>query len=309
MYQKVTILGELVTDPEMRCAANGVAFTRFLVNTARRWTNQDGSPGEETIQFVVYASDNVSQPNNRFLSKGRHIFVEGVLSPDPKTGGPRIWIGDDIPPHACFEIVAQTVISIDGETGTTRSWHRTKTDKPIGYEQALSLYREARQRYEVAMSQLREPVPQSYKESIGMKADKEWLETLQKVASRLYDRIASLDPVVEFLVASGQELEVSVPEFLGSRAKRVEEMAVEIRGWVTKLHGQLDETLRLADEWQLKADQWEKMLRTESPKEAQMRWMKEEYRRDAAEGWATLEGLVHDAGYESWSDYEDTLPD
>jgi len=161
------------------------------------------------------------------------------------------------------------------------------------------------------MSKLREPVPRSYKKSVGMKADadKEWLETLQKVASKLYDRIASLHPVVEFLVASGQELEVLVPEFMGSRAKRVQEMAVEVQGWVTELHTQLDETLRLADEWQLKADQWEKMLVTESPEEMELRWMEEEYAKEVADGWATLEGLAQDAGYESWADYEDTLPD
>jgi len=154
VYQNVIILGELITDPEMRYASKGVPFTRFLVNTARRWVNQDGSPGEETTRFVVYAWGNVSQPSNQFLSKGRQIFVEGVLSPDPKTGGPRIWMSNDGRPHACFEIVAQTVRSIDGETGTTRSWQKTRTDKPIDYEKALSLYREARQRYDVTPSVL-----------------------------------------------------------------------------------------------------------------------------------------------------------
>ena len=44
MYQKVTIVGNLGNDPEMRYTASGVPVTRFSVATNRRWTGADGNP-------------------------------------------------------------------------------------------------------------------------------------------------------------------------------------------------------------------------------------------------------------------------
>ncbi len=51
MYHKVTIIGNLGRDPEMRYTPSGTAVTDFSVATNRKWTNKDGTPGEETVWF------------------------------------------------------------------------------------------------------------------------------------------------------------------------------------------------------------------------------------------------------------------
>jgi single-strand DNA-binding protein len=109
MYQKIIVVGNLGRDPEMRYTPSGQPVTNFSVATNRKWTNADGSPGEETVWFRVTAWGKLGETCNQYLSKGRQVLVEGRLTPDPETGGPRIWTRQDGTPGASFEITAFTV--------------------------------------------------------------------------------------------------------------------------------------------------------------------------------------------------------
>ena len=109
MYQKVIIVGNLGRDPEMRYTPQGTPVTNFSVATNRRWTNADGTPGEETAWFRVSAWGRMAEVCNEYLAKGRQVLVEGQLKPDPETGGPRIWTGNDGIARASFEVHANTV--------------------------------------------------------------------------------------------------------------------------------------------------------------------------------------------------------
>jgi len=109
MYQKVIIVGNLGQDPQMRYTQSGVPVTSFSVATNRRWTNQDGSQGEETIWFRISAWRGLAETCNEYLAKGRQVLVEGRLNPDPETGGPRIWTDRDGNPRASFELTARNV--------------------------------------------------------------------------------------------------------------------------------------------------------------------------------------------------------
>lgn len=109
MYQKVTIIGNLGRDPEMRYTPDGTPVTNFSVATNRRWTSADGSQGEETVWFRVTAWRRMAEVCNEYLSKGRQVFVEGRLRPDPETGGPRVYQRNDGTYGAQFEVTARTV--------------------------------------------------------------------------------------------------------------------------------------------------------------------------------------------------------
>ena len=106
---KALIVGNLTRDPEMRYTPKGTPVTNFSVATNRKWTNADGTPGEETIWFRVSTWGRTAEVCNEYLSKGQQVFVEGRLRPDPETGGPRIWTGNDGIARASFEITAFTV--------------------------------------------------------------------------------------------------------------------------------------------------------------------------------------------------------
>ena len=115
MFQKVILIGHLGSDPQMRFTPQGVPVTNFSLATNRKWTHSDGSPGEETIWWRVAAWRKLAETANQFLSKGRQVYVEGQMNPDPVTGGPRLWTGQDGAPRASYEITAFTIKFLGGK--------------------------------------------------------------------------------------------------------------------------------------------------------------------------------------------------
>lgn len=109
MYQKLVIVGRLGRDPEMRFTPTGQAVTSFSVATDRQYTDQSGKPVKETVWFKVTAWGKLAETCNNFLQKGRLVLIEGRLTVDPKSGGPRAWVGQDGQPRASYEVNAQTV--------------------------------------------------------------------------------------------------------------------------------------------------------------------------------------------------------
>ena len=114
MYHKVIIVGNLGRDPEMRYTSSGTPVTNFSVATNRKWTNPDGSQGEETVWFRVTAWKRMAEVCNQYLKKGRQVFIEGQLKPDPATGGPRMWTGNDGVARASYEVTALAVKFLGG---------------------------------------------------------------------------------------------------------------------------------------------------------------------------------------------------
>ncbi len=115
MYQKLVIVGNLGRDPEMRYMPDGTAVTSFSVATNRRWTDRaTGQPVDETTWFRVSVWGRQAETANQYLSKGRKVLVEGVLTPDRATGGPRLWTGQDGSVRASFEVRADSVRFIGG---------------------------------------------------------------------------------------------------------------------------------------------------------------------------------------------------
>jgi len=114
MYHKIVIVGNLGRDPEMRYTPDGTPVTNFSVATNRKWNRPDGSQAEETVWFRVTAWRRMAEVCNEYLTKGRQVLVEGRLKPDPETGAPRVWTGNDGVARASFEVTAQTVKFLGG---------------------------------------------------------------------------------------------------------------------------------------------------------------------------------------------------
>ncbi len=117
MYHKIIIVGNLGRDPEMRYTPDGTPVTTFSVATNRRWTNSDGTPGEETVWFRITTWRRQAEVAAQYLSKGRQVMIEGRLRPDPATGGPRVYQRQDGSYGAQFEVTADRVIFLGGRGG------------------------------------------------------------------------------------------------------------------------------------------------------------------------------------------------
>jgi single-strand DNA-binding protein len=120
MYQKVIIIGNVGRDPEMRYMPDGTAVTNFSIAANRRWTNRaTGEPQEETTWFRISVWGRQAETANEYITKGQRVMVEGRLRPDPQTGGPRVWTGQDGTVGASYEINASNFVFLSGREEST----------------------------------------------------------------------------------------------------------------------------------------------------------------------------------------------
>jgi len=108
-YQTIVIAGNVGRDPEMRYTPSGTAVTSFSVAVNESYTNNSGEKVKKTIWFRISAWGKQAEICNQYVKKGQMILVEGRLTGDQATGGPRVWTGQDGQPRSSFEITANTV--------------------------------------------------------------------------------------------------------------------------------------------------------------------------------------------------------
>lgn len=103
---KIMIIGNLGSDPEMRFTPSGNPVTTFRVATNRVYNTPDGERREETEWFSVVAWNRLAENCNQYLTKGQRVYAEGRLHT-------RTWDGQDGQKHSRTEIIASNVIFLD----------------------------------------------------------------------------------------------------------------------------------------------------------------------------------------------------
>lgn len=103
---KVTIIGNVGNEPEMRFTPNGKPVTSFSVATNWVFTSPEGERKQETEWFNVVAWNRLAEQCNQFLAKGKLVYVEGRIHT-------RNWEGQDGQSHSRMEVVANRVIFLD----------------------------------------------------------------------------------------------------------------------------------------------------------------------------------------------------
>ena len=110
MYNKMTAIGNVGSDPEMRYTPSGNAVTSFSLATNRSYNTRDGERREETEWFRVVAWNRLAELCNQFVTKGRQVYVEGRLKSDS-------WVGNDGQTRFRNEIIAREVKFLGGRQG------------------------------------------------------------------------------------------------------------------------------------------------------------------------------------------------
>jgi single-strand DNA-binding protein len=109
MYQKLTIVGNLGRDPELRYTPAGSPVTSFSVAV-----NQKHKDNVTTLWFRVSCWGSAAEACNTYLSKGSAVLVEGMLQADHATGGPKVYTRNDGTCGASFEVTANVVKFLQG---------------------------------------------------------------------------------------------------------------------------------------------------------------------------------------------------
>lgn len=134
MFQTLILIGNLGKEPEMRFTPSGQPVTTLSVATNRRYSGANDQLVKETAWFRVTVWGKQAETCNQFLHKGSKVLVEGRLTPDPETGGPRVWENNG-KHSASFEVTASTVRFLsnreDGEEGEAISAGPADSDIPF----------------------------------------------------------------------------------------------------------------------------------------------------------------------------------
>jgi len=76
---KVTVIGYLGRDPEMRYTDKGTPVCDFSVAHTEKYTNRDGDEVEETYWYKATCWNKLAELAEQYLEKGRQVYIEGRL--------------------------------------------------------------------------------------------------------------------------------------------------------------------------------------------------------------------------------------
>ena len=80
---KVSLIGNLGADPEVRSTSGGTRVATLSVATSRRWTSASGEQQEKTEwhRVVLWNTkfQQLADVAEKYLKKGDKVFVEGRL--------------------------------------------------------------------------------------------------------------------------------------------------------------------------------------------------------------------------------------
>ena len=104
---KVTLIGNLGKDPELRYTNSGVPVATFSVATNEQWKDSEGNTQERTEWHNIVAWQKLAEICAEYLKKGSKVYIEGRLqtrSWDDKNTGQKRYT---------TEIVANDMIMLD----------------------------------------------------------------------------------------------------------------------------------------------------------------------------------------------------
>jgi single-strand DNA-binding protein len=107
---KVTLIGNLTRDPELRYTPQGTAVCSFGIATNRQWSTDTGEKKEDVEFHNVVAWNKLAEICSQILSKGRKVYVDGRLQTNT-------WTGDDDVKRSRTEIVINEMIALDSRGG------------------------------------------------------------------------------------------------------------------------------------------------------------------------------------------------
>lgn len=116
MLNKVTLIGNLGADPEVRLMPSGGSITSIRLATTSRWKDkQSGERKEATEWHRIVFFNRLAEIAGEYLKKGSQVYVEGRLQT-------RKWQGQDGQDRYTTEILAQELHMLGSRSGGTSNF-------------------------------------------------------------------------------------------------------------------------------------------------------------------------------------------
>jgi single-strand DNA-binding protein len=121
---KVTLMGNLGADPEVRYLPNGDAVANLRLATTEKYKDKSGTKQEKTEWHRIVMYRGLAELANKWLKKGSSIYLEGKLTT-------RKWSDKAGVEHYTTEIVADEMQFLSGNrTGSTGAASNSDNSKP-----------------------------------------------------------------------------------------------------------------------------------------------------------------------------------
>ncbi len=113
MLNKVTLIGRLGADPEVRYMPSGGAVTNISLATTRRWKDrQSGERRDETEWHRIAFFNRLAEIAGEYLRKGSLVYIEGRIRT-------RKWQDQNGQDRYTTEIIAEQMQMLDSKSGGT----------------------------------------------------------------------------------------------------------------------------------------------------------------------------------------------
>ena len=106
---KVILIGNLGSDPELKYTPSGAAVTNFNVATNEVWNDKDGNKQERTEWHRVVLWRKLAEIAGEYLKKGSKVYLEGRLQT-------RSWEDKDGVKRYTTEVVADNMTMLDAKS-------------------------------------------------------------------------------------------------------------------------------------------------------------------------------------------------
>ncbi len=154
MLNKVTLIGNLGADPEVRYMPNGGAVTTIRLATTRRWKDrQTGDRRDETEWHRVVFFTRLAEVAGEYLRKGSQIYVEGRIRTQK-------WQGKDGQDRYSTEIVAEQMQMLGSRSGGTANFSDSQPENaPPAKEQFSAPQQQPQQNSAPAQDDFDDDIP------------------------------------------------------------------------------------------------------------------------------------------------------
>lgn len=124
---RVTLIGNLTRDPELKYTPQGTGVCTFGLATNREWTDSSGQKQEGVEFHRVVAWGKLGEICSQLLVKGQKAFVEGRLQT-------RQWKTQDGSDRQITEVVIEEMIALNTPKGNSEGYEpmpSSRTSTPV----------------------------------------------------------------------------------------------------------------------------------------------------------------------------------
>lgn len=145
MYNKITLMGRIVADPELKTSQNGVPYVRFRIAVNRRFHNKNEENKVDFFNATAWRS--TAEFICKYFGKGSMIMIDGEMQTqqyEDRNGNPATWY-DVAVDRVCFTGEPKKETGYNRNSGRTNGNNRTYSNRQNGYDR--SSYRNEQQKF------------------------------------------------------------------------------------------------------------------------------------------------------------------